>query len=167
MKAQRKTFARILGFGVCLILLAYGRPAQAISASGTWTSVSSSDKYWDATVTQSTNGSIGGTVTIGGSSLVSTANVEGQLNGFNLAGVLLSQSDGQQLGTFSGTVSASGASGGYTFFNGDHGTWVWNGSTGLSLPTATPTVSRTPTKGTGCVSACKFDPQTGVIGVQN
>ncbi|MCK6554090.1 hypothetical protein L6Q96_05830 [Candidatus Binatia bacterium] len=81
---------------------------------------------WQVDLKRRDDGSVGGRVTVVGSSVVQEAKLEAQLDGAEVYGVLVGPDD-RQIGTFTGHRVRRSLSGTYTFTNGDTGTWSWRG----------------------------------------
>jgi hypothetical protein len=81
---------------------------------------------WQVQLKQLEDGSLAGRVHIVGSPLLDHADIEGQLTGSEVDGVLLDDS-GNQVGTFSGSIANGTAIGTYSMADGDVGNWAWEG----------------------------------------
>jgi hypothetical protein len=81
---------------------------------------------WHVQLKRFDDGSLSGRVLIVGSPLLDHAEIQGQVTGSEVDGVLLDDG-GRQVGTFSGTLSNGTVSGTYTTADGDLGNWRWDG----------------------------------------
>jgi hypothetical protein len=69
------------------------------------------------------DGTLAAKLTVVGSSLFSHGNISGKLDGNTVSGIVTDK-NGTQLATFTGTASTSGMSGSYTTADGDVGSWT-------------------------------------------
>jgi hypothetical protein len=68
------------------------------------------------------DGTLTGKLTVVGSGLFSHGNISGKLSGNTVSGIVTDK-NGTQLATFTGTASTTGMSGSYTTADGDVGSW--------------------------------------------
>jgi len=88
---------------------------------------------WGLDALRMGNDQVRGRITVSGSSLVSSANVEGVLRGRGVYGKLLDDA-GMELATFEGALTKAGASGTYRDRAGAVGAWQWQGQPTQSAP---------------------------------
>jgi hypothetical protein len=81
---------------------------------------------WDLQVKRGDDNSIAGRVDLGGSPLAAAGNVQGHIVGSSVTGTI-TDDDGKQVATFTGTITADGISGKYTDRTGETGEWSWDG----------------------------------------
>jgi len=89
--------------------------------------IASSGAGWQVQLKQRDDDSLAGRVVIVGSPVLDHAQIQGQVTGSEVDGVLLDDS-GRQVGTFSGAIRNNRVSGTYTTADGDVGEWRWDGA---------------------------------------
>ncbi len=82
--------------------------------------------HWQVQMKHFDDDSLSGRAIIVGSPLMQHVQIQGQLTGTEVDGVLLDD-NGVQVGTFSGTSGTGGLTGTYTTADGDIGDWSWDG----------------------------------------
>jgi hypothetical protein len=107
----------------------------AVHGEGSWQTSQKRDlapagQRWNADALRLSDGELRGQITVAGSPLISSANVEGRVSGRGLSGRLLDD-EGRPLAYFEGVMSARGASGRYRDKEGGEGDWYWEGRPGL------------------------------------
>lgn len=102
--------------------------AHQSTGGGRWQSHqnAANQNGWQVQLQRFDDDSITGKIMILGSRSIQHAQIVGQVTGTDVDGVLL-DSNGRQVGTFSGSVFKKGASGTYTTVDGDTGNWSWDG----------------------------------------
>jgi len=107
--------------------------AEEIRAQGDWASATDvaahAGQRWNLDALRFEDNEIRGRISVSGSPLFHSANVEGRLSGRGFFGKLMDDS-GNELATFEGTVTSTGASGTYRDKTGDVGEWQWGGQPG-------------------------------------
>lgn len=102
-----------------------------VRAAGSWgasqDSRTLSVQRWDVEALRTKDKQLQGRISIAGSSLFDSANVQGRLSGRGVSGSLLDD-DGQELATFDGAVTPNGGYGTYRDHNGQTGEWQWSGA---------------------------------------
>ena len=88
--------------------------------------VASSGAGWQVQLKQLDDDSLAGRVLIVGSPVLDHAQIQGQVTGGEVDGVLLDDR-GRQVGTFSGAIRNNHVGGTYTTADGDVGDWSWDG----------------------------------------
>jgi len=123
-----------VAFGVLSMAYAQQTPAPTPEAtagtevhqsSGAWNTEGRMPKpvqQWTLNVMRTPDNAIRGRISVSGSPIISEANVEGRISGFDISGTL-SDDKGRQLASFRGTVSSTTASGTYKDYTGEEGTW--------------------------------------------
>jgi len=110
---------------------------DVIKADGVWGEVDRGQapgaQTWSLDALRMGTDQVRGRITVSGSSLVSSANVEGVLSGRGVYGKLLDDA-GMELATFEGALTKAGASGTYRDRAGAVGAWQWQGQPTQSAP---------------------------------
>jgi len=110
---------------------ARGKPPALLrqfAGGGGWQSHGRRDRQgWDVQLKHFDDGSLSGRVVIVGSPVLDHAQIQGQVTGSDVDGVLLDDS-GRQVGTFSGTIRNKRVSGTYTTADANLGSWEWDGA---------------------------------------
>ncbi len=83
---------------------------------------------WQVQMKHFDDDSVSGRAVIVGSPVMQHAQIQGQVTGTDVDGVLLDD-NGVQVGTFSGTAGTNGLTGTYSTADGDIGNWSWDGPT--------------------------------------
>jgi hypothetical protein len=81
---------------------------------------------WQVQLKHLEDGSLSGRVVIVGSPVLDHAEIQGQVTGSEVDGVLLDDG-GRQVGTFSGSIANGTVGGTYSTADGDVGDWSWEG----------------------------------------
>jgi len=100
---------------------------RAIGSLGGPGPAASAGAGWQVQLKQRDDDSLSGRVLIVGSPVLDHAQIQGQITGSEVDGVLLDD-NGRQVGTFSGAVRNDRVSGTYTTADGDVGDWSWDGA---------------------------------------
>lgn len=105
------------------------KPPAELHGSGDWAAAdraARATQRWSLDVARSPDGSLRGRISVADSPLLRDGNVEGQLKGNVLTGIIVDD-EGKFLAKFFGTVSGAGVRGQYTDASGELGHWEWDG----------------------------------------
>jgi len=114
---------------VCCAHEAPAITARSIHGAGAWKTDGKAQRpaqQWDIDVTRSDDNSIRGRISVADSPLFTAGNVEGKIEGQTISGTI-SDDGGNQIATFSGTVTPTEMSGSYRDLTGEVGRWRWEG----------------------------------------
>jgi hypothetical protein len=110
---------------------------EVVNAGGEWVTASDgvtrTSQHWNVDALRFKDSQIRGRISVSGSTLFDSANLEGQFSGRGVFGKLVDD-EGNELASFEGAVTSAGASGTYRDRNGDVGEWAWEGQLKQSQP---------------------------------
>ena len=106
------------------------RPKRQYAGQGRWHSGRAHDdrdqRAWHLHVERGDDDSLVGRIGLVGSPTLTSAQIEGQISGKDVYGVLVDDA-GMQVGTFDGTLANNRVNGTYQTADGDSGNWSWDG----------------------------------------
>jgi hypothetical protein len=128
-------YVRCISIIATFLVLASSAMAQSESraavGAGRWQSQRDTlgHRDWQVQIQRFDDDSIEGSLIVIGSPTLHKVRLEGRVDGEEVYGVLLGDSN-RQVGTFTGSVFEAGVSGTYTTADGDSGSWSWAGPAG-------------------------------------